>query len=103
MRVRNCVMAGLLCAMSGCAYAAAPVTGFLYSGVTHGNTATSNPVGGKTGESCATSILGVVATGDATVDSAAKQGGITTISHVDHKVMAVLGVYAEYCTVVHGS
>ena len=88
--------------LGGCAFAAAPVTGFIYSGVQHGEIATSAPVGSKSGESCATSILGAVATGDASVETAARQGGISTISHVDHKVMSVLGVYAEYCTVVHG-
>jgi hypothetical protein len=103
MNVRSLVWLGALCSLSGCfAYGASPLTGFIYTGVKHGDTATSTPVGPKTGESCAVSVLGIAAFGDASVDTAAHMGGIASISHVDHKTTSVLGVYAEYCTEVHG-
>ncbi len=90
-------------ALSGCAYAAAPVMGTIYTSVKHGDTATGvSNAGAKQGESCATSILGVVATGDASVASASQKGGISTVSNVDHRSMSILGIYAEYCTVVYG-
>ena len=91
-------------AASGCAYVTrAPVTGFIYLSTQQGESVASNDVGTKRGEACATSILGWVATGDASVTSAAKAGGITKISHVDSTASDILGVYAEYCTVAYGN
>ncbi|HVW24168.1 MAG TPA: TRL-like family protein [Polyangiaceae bacterium] len=89
---------------TGCAYVTrAPVTGFIYLSTQQGETVSSNDLGAKRGEACATSILGWVATGDASVSSAAKAGGITKISHVDSTASDILGVYAEYCTVAYGN
>lgn len=97
------VVALALCA-TGCAYVTrAPVTGFIYLSTQQGETISSNDLGAKRGEACATSILGWVATGDASVSSAAKAGGITKISHVDSTASDILGVYAEYCTVAYGN
>jgi hypothetical protein len=88
--------------LTGCMIAASPVFGGIYTAVKFGEVATSNAVGPKSGESCAMSILGLVATGDASVDTAAHLAGITTVSHVDHRTSNILGIYGEYCTVVHG-
>ena len=57
----------------------------------------------STGEACATSILGLIATGDASVSAAMANGGITDVSTVDYKIENILGIYATYCTVVKGS
>jgi hypothetical protein len=56
----------------------------------------------KTGQACSTSILGLVTTGDSSVPTAAKNGGITKVVSVDNDFMQVLGVYAKFCTVVTG-
>jgi hypothetical protein len=89
---------------TGCAFVTrAPVTGLIYLSTQQGESVASNDVGAKRGEACATSILGWVATGDASVSSAAKAGGITKISHVDSTASDILLVYAEYCTVVYGN
>jgi hypothetical protein len=42
------------------------------------------------------------ATGDSSIQTACKNGGITKIHHVDCKVFSVLGLYARYTTVVYG-
>jgi hypothetical protein len=75
----------------------------IYSG-TKANTAVSdaNIASTKTGQACSSSILGIVTTGDASVPTAAKAGGIKKIASVDNTFMQVLGVYAQYCTVVTG-
>jgi hypothetical protein len=57
----------------------------------------------KTGEACAQSILGWVTIGDATAKTAARNGGISSVAVVDNKFRNILGIYAEYCIVVHGS
>lgn len=97
-------LAALATLTSGCAMSAnAPVTGTIYLGAKGATNATSNDVAAKTGESCATSYLGIIGLGDASIASAAKAGGITKISSVDSDNMAILGVYAKNCTVVSGN
>lgn len=93
-----------LFAGTGCAAVStrAPVTGFLYMDAAAGEEVTSNAAGSKTGEACASSILGLIGTGDASISTAAKEAEITRISHVDSKSKNILGVYATYCTIVHG-
>ena len=49
-------------------------------------TATSNPVGNKCGEATCTRILGFGGSADVGINKAAKNGGITKISHVDQYV-----------------
>lgn len=57
----------------------------------------------KTGKSCAYGVLGLVAWGDASQQSAANDGGITKVYAADETRMGVLAfVYREYCTVVSG-
>ena len=79
----------------------APVQGWIYTGVTSG-LAVSAQAGPKMGEACASSILGIIATGDASIDTARRNGGITSISIVDEKTMSILGIYVQHCTIVHG-
>ena len=88
---------------SGCAFARSPVTGLVYLDTSAGEAISSNDVGAKKGEACASSILGWVGTGDASITAAAKAGGITKISHVDSTASDILLVYAEYCTIVYGN
>lgn len=63
---------------------------------------TQNELGKKKGEACATSILGLVTTGDASIRAAADAGGIKQISAVDGSIKNILGIVATYCTVVSG-
>jgi len=65
--------------------------------------ATSSANSSKTGKSCSSNILGIIATGDASVDAAKKDGGITTVSTVDVETTNILTFYATVCTIVHGS
>ncbi len=96
------VSAGLL---SGCAMSMrAPVTGFLYNGTkaNAGEGFSENVETQKSGRACASSILGWVGTGDASIATAAANGGISKISFVDTENTGILGLYAETCTVVYG-
>jgi len=76
--------------------------GVLYTGVTEGGAVTSNPLGTKVGTSQECSVLGLVATGDASITTAAKAAGIKKISHIDVQKFSVLGIYSTYTTVVYG-
>jgi hypothetical protein len=90
-------------ALSGCAMATKQsVTGFAYSDVVNAGEVTSNVAGTKMGEACATSYVGVYATGDASVETARRNGGITSITSVDYKTSNILGFLATSCTRVRG-
>jgi hypothetical protein len=99
---KNIVVLSAVFALTGCATVRAPLFGGIYTDVQSGVTATSNQAGTKTGEACSTSILGIVATGDSSIETARRAGGITMITAVDDHSNSVLGVYAKYCTIVHG-
>jgi len=89
----------------GMAGAASPVTGLAFTEVKY-PIAVTNLKGDtrnlKKGEAMCTSILGLVATGNASVEAARLNGGITKIHWVDVYVRNILGLYAEYKVVVWG-
>lgn len=65
--------------------------------------ATSNTVGSKVGRAKATGYLGVLwFNQDASIRSAAKNGGITKISTVDIKANNILNLVMSYETIVTG-
>jgi len=56
----------------------------------------------KIGKSQANSILTLVATGDASLEKAVQNGGITTVKYVDYQADNFLGIYGTYTTTVYG-
>ena len=104
MKQTRLALLGLpLILFSGCAMVMrAPVTGGIYTDTHAGLMATSNQAGNRVGEACATSYVGLFAAGDASIESARRNGGITMISSVDEHSRSVLGLWAEYCTIVRG-
>jgi hypothetical protein len=65
--------------------------------------ATGNPVGSKVGTAKATGYFGVLFfNADASIRSAAKNGGITKISTVDIKQDNILNLIITYETIVTG-
>jgi hypothetical protein len=56
----------------------------------------------KKGEASFTSILGILATGDASLKEAMERGGITKIHHIDQQVTNILGLIATYKIIVYG-
>jgi len=87
---------------SSCAIVKTPLSGFIYTDVKAPLTATSNSNSSKVGTAEATSILGLFATGDASIDKAAKSAGITKIHHIDEESTNVLGLFATYKVYVYG-
>ena len=70
-------------------------------------TATSNPIGNKVGISKATGYFGPAGMGlyfnqDYSIQTAAKNGGISKISTVDVRVTNTLGLIYTYETIVTG-
>jgi len=100
------LMVPALLNLTGCAALAfaplGPANAILYADSGTGRLVTPNPIGKKKGEACATSILGLVTTGDAIIRAAADAGGITKIASVDGNFTNILGIYSKYCTTVSG-
>ena len=94
----------LAAALTGCATGMSPVTGTFYTNVTGALAATDNPEKPtKIGRSSARSILGVYAVGNASIEQAAKNAGITRIHHVDYETQSIMGVIADVTIVVYGN
>ncbi|MBI3621388.1 MAG: hypothetical protein HY208_04295 [Nitrospirae bacterium] len=58
----------------------------------------------KEGRACGTGILGIIATGDTTLETAMKNGGVKKVVYVTQDIKWILyGLYAEVCTVARGN
>lgn len=91
---------------SGCAIVApvVPPQGGLYS-QTKAPISTdfvNTSVGSKQGQASASSILGLIATGDCSIQAAAQAGGIKTITHADYEFFNILGIYTKTTVIVYG-
>lgn len=87
----------------GCAMAQAPTMGTLYTQVQGPIDYADDGSVTKTGRACAKNYLGLVATGDASIQAAKENGGIRNVVMVDHDTKIILGLYAEFCTLVRGN
>jgi hypothetical protein len=66
-----------------------------------GYIATTDDATPKEGKACAQTILGLVATGDASISEAKTAGGITQVAHIDYSAHSILGVVADFCRRSH--
>ncbi|EKB6187585.1 TRL-like family protein [Salmonella enterica] len=87
--------------LTGCATGPSPTGIGLYTDVKGPITATSLPAT-KTGKACAQTVLGIVNTGDASIDSAKKAGDISLVSSVDYETTGSYPLYGKTCVVVRG-
>jgi TRL-like protein family len=88
----------------GCAgWVDSPAKGIVLTWVNGPINATPYGQTARRGESCAFSILGLVAWGDASINGAKSSGQIKEVASVDHESFNLLGVFGSYCTVVRGS
>ncbi len=99
--VKLAVVAGAVSLLAGCA--TYNPQGSLYNGVKTGMTANNNVSAVKTGQACSNSYLGLIAVGDASIESAKANGGITNVATINYTTNNVLGIYGEYCVVVSGN
>ena len=96
--------AALMMSLLGCA-GLGPTYGLLSTDVRYPALRTAvenNGVGSKTGSAMAKNVLGWVASGDCSIAAAMNNGKITKVHTVDYHVNNILGVYAEYTTIVTG-
>ena len=96
----------LTVSLAGCA-TISPYIGAVFTQVkyphNHAVVSSDGTIGSKMGKSTAYFILGIAAFGDASVQEAARIGGITEIKTVEHEYLNVLTIaYGQYSTIVTG-
>ena len=87
---------------TGCATVKTPAAGWVYTHVMAPEGVTSNSGSSKVGTGMVTSYLGWVALGDASINTAARNAGITKIQHVDYESKSILGIVGWYTVTVYG-
>lgn len=98
----------ILCAaLSGCAGVFAPVvppTGMLFTQISApiDTDMEETTLGSKQGKASTACVLGLVAFGDGSVYTAARDGNISRIDHVDYSFLNVLYLFSMYTTIVYG-
>jgi hypothetical protein len=81
------------------------VTGCLYTHVLtpYDRNLDKTVLGQRTGKASMHSVLWLFAWGDASSAAAAKEGGITTLNHMDLEFLNIaFGIYTEATTIVYG-
>jgi hypothetical protein len=58
--------------------------------------------GSKSGEASVVSILGIVSTGDCSIDAAVKDGGLSKVNHLDYDYLNILGIYQKVTVIAYG-
>jgi len=88
--------------MPSCQMVVSPLSGWLYTNVNAPGDVTSNAVGSLTGTAMAETWLGAWAEGDASINAAAQNGGINSISHWDYHAKAIWFIHGRFETYVYG-
>lgn len=89
--------------VSGCASQGHVPPGFFYTSVKGPiDTGFRKAKAAKMGQSCGSNILGIVGTGDTSIDAAKKAGGIKKVATVDYEHFSVLGLYTKACVNITG-
>jgi hypothetical protein len=88
--------------LAGCISVDTPARGILYTDV-KGPIGANGTIGAKSGKACSQAILGLIAQGDSSIEAAAANGGIKSVTTVDHHTTNLLGIIGTFCTVVRGN
>lgn len=77
--------------LTGCAGSMSPVAGMLYTDASGFALISGNASTVKVGKTMCTSYFGMVGVGDCSIQTAAKNGNIKKIHHVDYHNSSILG------------
>lgn len=101
--IRTLLTLSAAATLSGCAAVSSPVgNGLLFTSIQGPVAVTELSTASKSGSACASNILGLFATGNASIQAAKSNGNITKVTTVDHKSTSVLGLFSNFCTTVTG-
>ncbi len=59
-------------------------------------------VGSRKGEASSFSVLGLYASGDCSIATAARNGGLKKIGHVDYEYLNIIGIWQKATVIVYG-
>ncbi|MBX3728339.1 MAG: TRL-like family protein [Candidatus Sumerlaeia bacterium] len=81
-----------------------PPSGWVYSSFTAplDYDQEASKLGSRSGRASSMSILGLVALGDCSINTAARNAGLSTIHGADYEFFNVLGIYQNFTVIVHG-
>ena len=104
--IRFAAVLALTASLVGCYSAPViPPVGMFYSNIgapiSTGPRDTAMPQ--SEGLASSSSVLGLFAWGDASVEAAAAQGNLKTVDHLDYDYFNVLGIYQVFTTRAYGS
>ncbi len=101
---RNVLMlSAVVCLLTASGCATAIPAGALYTDVSFpGGVGNGDVAYSKVGQAACNSFFGLIALGDASIETAAANGGITKIKFVDYKSSNILGIIGTYTTYVYG-
>ncbi|MBB1519688.1 TRL-like family protein [Aquipseudomonas guryensis] len=94
--------AALATLLSGCATGLSPVGVGLITDVKGPITATTAQ-GSKQGTSCATTIIGLINKGDASIEAAKANGSISSVASADYHTKGFYPFFGKTCVTVTGS
>ena len=86
--------------VTGCA--SSMPTGVFYTNLKLPVGATGNSASTKVGTAESCSYFGLIATGDSSIETAKRNGGIRSVSHVDWEAHNILGFIGKYKVTVYG-
>ena len=87
--------------LAGCARGLSPVGVGLITDV-KGPIIATGETGSKKGTACATTTLGLINKGDASIEAAKKAGNISTVASVDYHTKGYYPFVGETCVIVTG-
>jgi TRL-like protein family len=94
----------LLSGLNGCAYPRASAgPGWIFTDTKEAQFIDNSIKGSKKGEACGENILGIISTGDSTIETAKRNGGINNVNTADRTYWGVLGIYSKSCLIVKGN
>lgn len=88
--------------LAGCATGLSPVGTGLITDVKGPIMATTS-TGTKQGTSCAKTIIGLINSGDASIEAAKTNGGIKTVASADYQTKGFYPFFGQTCVIVTGS
>jgi len=93
----------ILVGFTGCGFVADGPFGWAYTNTKTPITVGAAAGGEKMGRACVRSYFGMVTVGDASIETAMKEAGITDIHTVNEDNFSIFGTYTRQCTEVSGS
>ena len=88
--------------LTGCATGLSPVSTGLVTDV-KGPIMATELDGSKSGQACAKTILGLVNSGDASIQTAKANGGISKVATADYHTKGFYPFFGETCVIVTGN